>query len=612
MPTNRLSASTWCAALAACLLSPLLAAEAPSPLPRYQRETGSLLARMQEREANLAAQVRGAVVAVECRAGPRNERYYGAGVVVTPEGLILSSTTAVPPGARQARVRFADGSSCPAEVAYSDAGCEVAVLVLKPAPAGGNPSPYPLPGGERGNTGLRFLPIGDAQRLRIGDPVYAAGNPHETLGRDRQVFWSAGVLSGRYRARSADESSRYAGEVLETDAAVNPGCDGGALVDGQGRLVGILSLCFTRTRWLGTAVPMDRILARVPEAHRAEIASASARQAPEAEGTPAVSRVLREAAIPAAAAVVSLHVRRPAREAVAEQAASSPRAAAVALQAPGASARAARPPGPVTGVLVEPRGTILTSAFNLDGAENRVDVVLCDGRRYRAKIRGRHVDLDVAVLQLEDVGDEPLPMLALSPGAGAAAGSFVGVLGAPPVEGAEATWVCGIVSAPERLEGLAVQMDAKTNYGNSGGPVVDSQGRLVGVVSQVGTRKVWAQNSGVGFFAPAERILAVRRELRSGKVLRKEPPAFLGVAPAVGETDLEGVKLATVVKDSPAWKGGLRAEDLITGVDGEPARSWPALLALLRSRRSGETVKVQAVRGAEPFVVPVVLGERKD
>jgi S1-C subfamily serine protease len=263
-------------------------------------------------------------------------------------------------------------------------------------------------------------------------------------------------------------------------------------------------------------------------------------------------------------------------------------------------------------VLVEPRGTVLTSAFNLDGAEKGVDVVLCDGRRYRAKICGRHVDLDVAVLQMEDVGDEPLPMLALSPGGGAAAGSFVGVLGAPPADGAETTWACGIVSAPERLEGLAVQVDAKTNYGNSGGPVVDSQGRLVGVVSQVGTRKVWAQNSGVGFFAPAERILAVWKELRSGKVLRKEPPAFLGVAPAVGETDLEGVKLGTVVKDSPAWKGGLRAEDLITGVDGESARSWSALLALLRSRRSGETVKVQAVRGAEPLVVAVVLGERKE
>jgi S1-C subfamily serine protease len=607
----------WCAALAACVLPPLLAAEAPSPLPILQEKRGTTLAaQMQERETNLAARVSGAVVAVECHAGPRNERYYGAGVVVTPEGLVLSSTTAVPPGARRARVRFADGSSCPAEVAYSDTGCEVAVLVLKPASAAKSapedPSPYPLPGGERGNNGLRFLPVGDTARLRIGDAVYAAGNPHETLGRDGQVFWSAGVLSGRYRARSADESSRYAGEVLETDAAVNPGCDGGALVDGEGRLVGIVSLCFTRTRWLGTAVPLDRILARVPEAHRDRIAAASARQAPEAESAPTVSRVLRDAAIPAAAAVVSLHVRRPAREAVAEQAASSPRAAAVALQAPGASARAARPPGAVTGVLVEPRGAILTSAFNLDGAENRVDVVLCDGRRYRAKIRGRHVDLDVAVLQMEDLGDESLPMLALSPGAGAAAGSFVGVLGAPPAEGAETTWGCGIVSAPGRLEGLAVQMDAKTNYGNSGGPVVDSQGRLAGIVSQVGTRKVWAQNSGVGFFAPAERILAIWKELRSGKVLRKEPPAFLGVAPAVGETDLEGVKLATVVKDSPAWKGGLRAEDLITAVDGEPARSWPALLALLRLRRSGETVKVQAVRGAEPFVAPVVLGERKE
>jgi S1-C subfamily serine protease len=580
-----------CAASAALLLAVGLSAGegAAAGLPRGP------LAEAQRRETALAAQVAGGVVAVECHAGPRNERYYGAGVVVTPDGLILSATTAVPAGAREIQVRFADGSAHAAEAIVADPNCETVVLALKPVPL----------------VARRFVPIGEAGHAQVGDPVFAAGNPHETLVRDGQVFWSAGTLTGRYRTRSADESSGYAGEVLETDAAVNPGCDGGALVDGEGRLVGVLSLCYTRARWLGTAVPIERVLAQVPERVR-EALAAAARQAPEAPGAVSVPKVLRQAASPVAAAVVRLYVRRTPQEPVAARASETPHAASVGLPSAHASAMAARPSGAVTGVLIEPRGTILTSAFNVEGAGNPVEVVLGDGRRFHAKVRGRHVDLDVAVLQLEDVDHEPLPALALAAGPTLRPGRFLGVLGAPPTDGAEPTWGGGIVSGLDRLDGLAVQMDAKTNYGNAGGPVVDLEGRLVGSVSQVGTRKIWAQNSGVSFFAPSDRILAVLKDLRSGKTLRNPPAAFLGVAPAIGETDLEGVSVSLVVKNSPAWKGGLREGDLITAVDGQAVRSWPALLSLLKTHRAGEQVSLQVVRGKESRATNVMLGERSE
>jgi S1-C subfamily serine protease len=158
---------------------------------------------------------------------------------------------------------------------------------------------------------------------------------------------------------------------------------------------------------------------------------------------------------------------------------------------------------------------------------------------------------------------------------------------------------------------LAVQIDAKTHYGNAGGPVVDLQGRFMGLVTQVGPRKVWAPSSGVGFYAPAERILAVLEDLRAGRVLRQPPQAFLGVAPGLGETDLEGVRLATVVENSPAWQAGLRENDILTRLDGQPTRSWSAVLRLLKAHAASDTCRLQAVRDGRAFELRVTLDERK-
>jgi S1-C subfamily serine protease len=541
------------------------------------------LALQEQEHPGLAERLAAAVVAIEGRTAS-GERCYGAGVVVSPDGLILSSLTAVPQQVKAVQVTWADGSSSRATIIFSVVQTETVLLQVQ-------------------RSSLPYLCVGSAGSVEVGAPVLAAGNPHETLRRDGQVFVSSGSLTGRYVATSEDRASRYRGEVLETDAAVNPGCDGGALVDAHGRLIGVLSLCYTRARWMGTAIPIERILTALPPEERERLSHRGGQDgAPEG-----LSSLLRQAATPTSAALVRLEFHREPEAEWASEKSSAPRAATVSQDA-GESTLARRPETDATGLSIEPRGTVLTSALNLEGVRGPVTVVLPDGRRYRARIRGRHVDLDLAVLKIEGMkkGD-PWPVATLVPTAGLRAGSFIGITGAPPQTSTEPTFTTGIVSASSRFGGLAVQVDAKTNYGNAGGPVTDLRGRCLGIVTQVGTRKCWGQSSGVGFFAPAEKILSVLDELLDGKTLRVPGQTSLGVLPAIGENDREGVKIGVVGRNTPASRAGLREGDLATAADGQPVRSWSGLVRILNAHRPGSEVRLQILRGAEVIVVPVVL-----
>jgi len=531
----------------------------------------------------LAAHLAASVVAVESRT-IAGERYYGAGVVVSSDGLILSSLTAVPQQAQAVQVTWTDGRSARATVVASTDQTETVLLQVQ-------------------RNSLAHLRLGSSDSVEIGARVLAAGNPHETLRRDGQVFVSGGSLTGRYLATSEDRTSRYRGPVLETDAAVNPGCDGGALVDAQGRLMGILSLCYTRTRWMGTAIPIERILDALPPEERNRLGS---RKVP-AHASGDLCELLRQAAMPTAAALVRLEFQREPDAARNADRSSAPRAATVS-QDIGTFTWAIGPEADATGLAVQPRGTVLTSALNLEGACGPVHVVLADGRRFRARIRGRHADLDLAVLKVEGLRkNDPWPIATLVPTVAPRAGSFIAVTGAPPRTSTEPTFAAGIVSAASRFGGLAVQVDAKINYGNAGGPVTDLEGRCLGIVTQVGARKCWGQSSGVGFFAPAEKILDVLDALLDGKTLHVPCAPLLGIAPSLGENDREGVKIGRVDRNTPASRAGLREGDLLTAADGQPVRSWSGLLSALQPHRPGDEVRLQVLRGHAVLVVPVVL-----
>lgn len=545
------------AALVAALacLRPAFAAEAP------------ILERIGARDAELRAQAALAIVAIECRLGEKRERFYGSGLVLTHTGLILTSSTAVPAGAKEIQIQFATGENLKAGEVDRAVACE-AVLLQAQGKAARERAWLPLAAGHN-------------RKAHPGDRVYAAGNAYQTLGRDGELYWSPGTLASRRPLHSDDACSRYQGPAFETAAAVNYGCDGGALLDAQGRLLGMLSLSYERGRWLGTAIPLSEILMQLPRAAAALQDAAPPAHSPT--GGDALAKALQQAAQPASAAVVSIRYRTAAQESSAASA---------------------------TGVLVEPAGTILTCAGLIPAASTAADVALADGRRFTAALRGRHLGLDVAVLQMRVPADAQVPALRLPELSCLQAGDFVAVLGAPAEPQQAAAFATGIVSAVGRLEGQAVQTDARINLGNAGGPVLGLDGALLGVAAQIDDRKLWAQSSGVGFFAPAHLIRAALPELLAGQVLRSAPQPFLGVRPAVGETDLAGVKLAEVVERSAAWRAGLRAGDVLTALDTDETYSWPAMLAALKKKNAGEGVWVRFVRDDKPGKVRVTLDTR--
>ncbi|GMV80789.1 MAG: hypothetical protein AMXMBFR7_19730 [Planctomycetota bacterium] len=562
-------------------------ADGPSPLAEFAR-----------RQSEVCERIAPAVAAIECQAGPRRERYYGAGVLVAPEGLVLTAATVVPPHAEAISVILKDGRRFRAEWAGSDAATEAVVLRLA------DPGGAPLP----------FLKPGRPETVAVGARVYAAGNPHRTLERDGEVYFRALTLSGRYRVASDDERSRYAGPALELDQVVNFGSDGGVLADADGRLLGLLSLAYARERGLGLAIPLDRIRAALPDAlapMKRYDALDEPVQGASNDPNAALERALAAAAQRAEPALACIllpgRTGTPALQAQAEPAAPRPVSQPYEMPAP-----AARGPGEdgavLTGVLVEPRGTLLTAASALPEEPERFEVRLSDGRVRAARRAGRHRGLDLAVLLLELRDDEPVSTLHLSAAGPPEAGRFVAVLGAAPDAESPPTRVRGIVSASNRMEGQALQLDARLNHGNAGGAVLDLSGRLVGIVAHLGLKKVWAPNSGVGFCAPSERIAAELEGLRAGRDVAAATQAYLGVSPAVGETLYEGVRLAGVQPASPAWEAGLRAGDTITALDGESVRSWPSLVARLKRCAPGAAVAVRFLREGRLLRAAVTMG----
>lgn len=174
--------------------------------------------------------------------------WFGTGVIVSEDGAVLSSTTVVPVDVDPDKVfcRLPGGKRVQAEFVAGSSKLEVAMIRL---PKG----KYPW---------VRF---GDSNRLKLGHVVYTFGNCLNSMEVDDQVCVAQGEVSGFYKIKDVFEGKpyyewcTYKGEVIETTAPLNPGVDGGPLIDAGGRLVGVMSLSYNETRWLGVAVPLHVI-----------------------------------------------------------------------------------------------------------------------------------------------------------------------------------------------------------------------------------------------------------------------------------------------------------------------------------------------------------------
>lgn len=566
----------------------------------------TLLNQIRERHERMHQQVAPAVVAVESGKGARGvkegPKFYGTGVVVSPEGLVLTSSTVVPAATKFVQVYFSDGKVFDAKVLATDDATESCALqVIQP------------PG--EGRKALPFVELCDSSKVSVGELAYTAGNPFHTISRDGQVAWSIGTISGRYTIASADEQSRYRGQVLETDAAVNPGSDGGPLIDANGRLLGTLSLCFCESRWLGTAIPVHLIHKNLEPLRNLALADPRAAvkaqnnneavnvtyQRDDSLAARAVPDALRFVSRPAAKALVKLKVNR-----------AETRGTTLDRKATLARRIRQRPDAPASGVIVEAEGFILTSAFNVDGDVVSIDAQLSDGTTYPARLLARNLGLDVALLKIQPERGKIFPAIELAGDPALQIGRFLTVLGASE-DGPTPTHTAGIVSALGRLDGCAVQTDALINYGNCGGPVVDLRGRLVGIAAFIRTRADWSQqNSGVGFITQSDKIIASLPDLKAGRDIKAPVGAFLGVKYAENATEIRGVKLEKIVPGSAADLAKLMAGDVIVCVDGMDTHSWPALVRVLKAHKPGETVEITYQRGTVTSRAQTTLTSRKE
>jgi S1-C subfamily serine protease len=274
-----------------------------------------------------------------------------------------------------------------------------------------------------------------------------------------------------------------------------------------------------------------------------------------------------------------------------------------------------------SGFVYDRQGHVVTNQHVVAGASS-IEVSFWNGVELEAELVGTDPSTDLAVLRV-DAPAGLLSPLTLADSSDVEVGDPVLALGSP--FGLEGTITSGIVSALHREMTApnnfviidTIQTDAAINHGNSGGPLLDGRGRVIGVNAQIESES--GGSDGVGFAIPSNTVRSIVRQLiSSGEVEH----AYLGVRMAPVE---DGVAVTEVVPDTPADEAGLRAAtgativdgqevptggDVIVEFDGQEVTSPTALQSAVDARRPGETVPVVVLRDGERRTLEVTLGVR--
>ena len=275
-----------------------------------------------------------------------------------------------------------------------------------------------------------------------------------------------------------------------------------------------------------------------------------------------------------------------------------------------------------SGVIISKDGYIITNHHVVQAGRGReadeIRVLLGDGDEYEATLVGSDQKTDVAVLKVDS--EAPLPALTLADSEQLRVGDVVFAIGNPLDVGLTATQ--GIVSATGRSQGGRIlgpgsyenfiQTDAAINLGNSGGPLIDARGRLVGINTAIVSRS--GGSIGIGFAIPVNMALNVAENLiETGEVRR----GMLGLFPtdltrdlaaAFGLEDVKGALVNQVQPGSPAERAGIQHGDVITEVAGIEIDSAQKLRLTVSQMPPGREVLVRLIRGGETLEMPVTLG----
>ena len=289
--------------------------------------------------------------------------------------------------------------------------------------------------------------------------------------------------------------------------------------------------------------------------------------------------------------------------------------------------------GAGSGFVIDPRGYILTNYHVIEEAQT-IEVVLGDQSRYPAKVLGADQRNDVALVKIDPKGKQ-LAALTLGDSSNLQVGQKVLAIGNP--FGFQSTLTTGVVGALGRTVQTsqttfideAIQTDAAINRGNSGGPLINSHGEVIGINSAIYTPS--GTTAGIGFAIPINTAKAIAHDLMTdGRVHR----AFLGVetlpvsgylAEALDLPVQEGLLVETVTRGGPAELSGIRGGDriaqagmrrihiggdVIVAIEGQKVGSQVDVNIVLNRKRPGNTVTLTVYRGGKKMDIPVKLSER--
>jgi serine protease Do len=276
-----------------------------------------------------------------------------------------------------------------------------------------------------------------------------------------------------------------------------------------------------------------------------------------------------------------------------------------------------------SGFIWSPDGYIVTND-HVAGNATEIEVLFPDGRSMPAELVGSDPPTDLALLKVD--AQESLPYLAFDTTAAPIVGEWVVALGNPfgLFEATQPSVTVGVVSATDRdlqsgrdgrLYRDMIQTDAAINRGNSGGPLVNALGQVIGVNAAIYSAS--GGSIGIGFAVPAQKAVRILRELReTGTVDRSYYTGLYAstVTPRIARIlDIdrtEGVLVRDVDAGSPADKAGLKPYDVIVAIDGERIATRDDYVARIYDFRPGDVVQVRLLRDGNPTTLPLRIGRR--
>ena len=267
--------------------------------------------------------------------------------------------------------------------------------------------------------------------------------------------------------------------------------------------------------------------------------------------------------------------------------------------------------GAGTGFIIDADGSILTNHHVIDRAD-RITVKLSDGRSLRAHVVGSDQDTDIALIKID--GQTGLPVAPLGDSSVLRMGEWVCAIGNPL--GYDHSVTVGVVSFLGRklfdasLDNY-IQTDAAINFGNSGGPLINTRGEVIGINAAISSRA-----NGIGFAVPINGATAILQQLRSrGRVSR----GYIGITLRDVDADLQeslklpvgrGALVQDVNEGSPGDRAGLRPYDTIVALDDRPMTNDDQLIHEIASRAPGSPVRLRLIRDGHEEAVVVKLAER--